>query len=77
VKVHVRGRVVHTAQLYFPDSLTDSVYRRAPYNRRPARSTRNSNDFVFANGGRRSMLKLTRRRAGGYFASIAMGVHRS
>ena len=76
VKVHVKGRVVHTGQLYFPDALTDVVYRRAPYNRRPARTTRNSNDFVFANGGRRSMLKLTRRRTGGYVASIAVGVHR-
>jgi hypothetical protein len=27
VKVHVKGRVVHTGQLYFPDSLTDAVYR--------------------------------------------------
>src|ERR671939_1838371 len=25
VKVHVRGNVVHTGQLYFPDSLTDTV----------------------------------------------------
>ena len=31
VMVHIGGNVVHTGQLYFPDSLTDAVYRRAPY----------------------------------------------
>jgi protocatechuate 3,4-dioxygenase beta subunit len=77
VKVHVRGNVVHTGQLYFPDALTDAVFRRAPYNKRPYRTTRNSSDFVFAQGGKRSMLRLRRRRAGGYVGSITMGVHRS
>src|SRR6185295_11882340 len=48
VKVHVGGNVVHTGQLYFPDSLTDKVYRKAPYKSRPGRTTRNANDFVFA-----------------------------
>jgi protocatechuate 3,4-dioxygenase beta subunit len=77
VKVHVHGNVVHTGQLYFPDSLTDTVYRRSPYSKRPDRTTRNLHDFVFANGGKRSMLKLRRRSAGGYVGSIVMGVHRS
>src|SRR5947199_6684787 len=27
VKVHVAGTVAHTGQLYFPDTLTDAVYR--------------------------------------------------
>src|SRR5256886_3220541 len=31
VKVHLRGNVVHTGQLYFPDAMTDTVYRAAPY----------------------------------------------
>ena len=76
VKVHVAGNVVHTGQLYFPDSLTDRVFRRKPYSRRPHRTTRNASDFVFAQGGRRSMLKL-RRVGGAYVGSITMGVHRS
>ncbi len=77
VKVHVRGNVVHTGQLYFSDAVTDAVFKRSPYNRRSRRSTRNSNDFVFAQGGRRSLLRLTRRRQGGYIGAITMGVHRS
>ena len=77
VKVHVRGRVVHTGQLFFSDALTDRVYRNAPYNKRPNRTTRNADDSIFVNGGRRSMLAVSRRAAGGYVGKITMGVHRS
>jgi protocatechuate 3,4-dioxygenase beta subunit len=76
VKVHVRGNVVHTGQLYFSDRLTDTVYRKAPYSRRPNRSTRNADDSIFRNGGKRSLLSLRRIRAG-YLGRITMGVHRS
>ena len=41
VKVHLGGNVVHTGQLYFPDSVTDAVYKKAPYTNRPNRTTRN------------------------------------
>src|SRR5215475_772068 len=77
VKVHVRGRVVHTGQLFFSDALTDRVYRDAPYTKRPNRTTRNANDSIFVNGGRRSMLAVSRSAAGGYLGKITMGVHRS
>ena len=76
VKVHLSGRVVHTGQLYFPDALTDTVYKQAPYSRRPGRDTRNATDFVFRNGGKRSMLRV-RRSGAGYLGSITMGVSRS
>jgi protocatechuate 3,4-dioxygenase beta subunit len=76
VKVHVAGSVVHTGQLFFPDALTDAVYRRSPYNRRPGRHLRNADDSIFVNGGRRSLLSL-RRQGSGYVGSIAMGVHAS
>lgn len=75
MKVHVGGNVVHTGQLFFSDSLTDAVYRRAPYNRRPNRDVRNAEDMIFANGGRLSMLAV-RRRGSGYVGSITMGVRR-
>jgi hypothetical protein len=68
--------VVHTGQLYFPDKVTDAVYRGAPYNRRRSRSTRNANDSVFRNGGKRSLLSL-RKTGTGYTGSITMGVQRS
>jgi len=74
VKVHVAGNVVHTGQLYFPDSLTDKIFRRKPYSRRPHRTTRNASDFVFAQGGRRSLLGL-RKSGGGYVGAVTMGVN--
>jgi protocatechuate 3,4-dioxygenase beta subunit len=76
VKVHLGGNVVHTGQVFFPDTLTDTVYKAAPYNLRGGRDTRNANDSIFVNGGKRSMLAL-RRSGAGYVGAITMGVHRS
>jgi protocatechuate 3,4-dioxygenase beta subunit len=76
VKVHVGGNVVHTGQLYLSDTLTDSVYRRAPYSSRPNRTTRNADDMIFRSGGSRSMLKVKRRSSGLYVATITMGIRR-
>jgi len=76
VKVHVRGNVVHTGQLYFPDAVTDTAYRRVPYSSRPSREVRNATDSVYRNGGKRSLLRL-RRSGAGYEGTIRMGVHRS
>jgi protocatechuate 3,4-dioxygenase beta subunit len=75
-KVHVAGNVVHTGQLYFADSVTDAVYTRSPYSRRPDRDPRNAGDSIYRNGGRRSTLSLAKAGAG-YTGTIAMGVHRS
>lgn len=73
---HIAGNVVHTGQLYFPDAVTDAVFRRSPYNRRPNRDPRNSGDFIYRNGGKRSTLRLVRR-GSAYVGSITMGVQRS
>jgi protocatechuate 3,4-dioxygenase beta subunit len=75
VQVHVGGNVVHTGQLFFSDKLTDTVYKRAPYNRRPGRTTRNANDSIFVNGGSRSIMKVARSGAG-YVGTVTMGVQR-
>jgi protocatechuate 3,4-dioxygenase beta subunit len=77
VKVHLGGNVLHTGQLYFPDTVTDAVYRQAPYTGRPNRDVRNAADSIYRNGGKRSQVKVTRNSAGVYVASIVMGVHRS
>ena len=75
VKVHVGGSVVHTGQLFFPDSLTDAVYQASPYAARGTRQVRNANDSIFVNGGKRSILALKKSGAG-YIGSISMGVHK-
>jgi len=76
VTVYIGGNVVHTGQLYFADTLTDTVYKRSPYKRRPSRTTRNAADSIYRNGGKRSTLKL-RRSGSSYVGSISMGVQRS
>jgi protocatechuate 3,4-dioxygenase beta subunit len=76
LKVFLGGTTVHTGQLFFPDRLTDVVYRRAPYNRRPNRDPRNAGDSIYRNGGARSTLKLARS-GNGYVGRITMGVARS
>ena len=75
VKVHVRGNVVHTGQLFFADATTDAVYRKVPYSKRPNRDPRNSGDSIFVNGGKRSLLKVKKTKAG-YRGAIVMGVTR-
>lgn len=77
VKVHLGGNVVHTGQLYFPDSITDAVYRKAPYSSRPNRTTRNGGDAIYRNGGKRSQLTVRKSSGGVYVATITMGVQRS
>jgi hypothetical protein len=76
VKVHLGGRVVHTGQLFFPDALTDVVYKKAPYSKRPGPDVLNDADSIYRNGGSKSMLSL-RRRGAGYVGAIAMGVQRA
>jgi protocatechuate 3,4-dioxygenase beta subunit len=75
VKVHVGGDEVHTGQLYFPEAVTDAVYKRAPYARRSGRDTRNATDAIYGQGGSRSLLRLARSGTG-YVGSLAMGVRR-
>jgi protocatechuate 3,4-dioxygenase beta subunit len=74
VKVHVGGAVVHTGQLFFPDTLTDKVYTAAPYAARGPRDVRNTQDSIFVNGGKTSVLRVVKGRPG-YIGRIAVGVH--
>jgi protocatechuate 3,4-dioxygenase beta subunit len=76
LKVYLGGRTVHTGQLFFPDTLTDTVYQRSPYGQHGSRDVRNASDSIFCNGGKRSMLRLTTS-GSGYVGRITMGVSRS
>jgi protocatechuate 3,4-dioxygenase beta subunit len=74
VKVHIGGNVVHTGQLFFPDSLTKSVFKAVPYAYRGPPDTLNASDPIYVNGGSKGMLSLTKAGAG-YLGRITMGVH--
>lgn len=73
VKVHVAGNVVHTGQLFFNDAATDAVYRRGPYSKRPGRTSRNTADSIYVNGGSKSLVKI-RKQGTGYVGTVTMGV---
>lgn len=48
-----------TSQLYFDDALSDRIYAQAPYRDRGQRTTQNSNDGIFRNGGEQLILPIT------------------
>ena len=75
VKVHLGDDVVHTGQVFFRDSFTDAVYRRAPYRGRGTRDKRNADDSMFLDGGSRSLLRM-RTTGKGYTGTITLGVRR-
>jgi protocatechuate 3,4-dioxygenase beta subunit len=73
VKVHVGGNVVHTGQLFFPDTLTEQVYKASPYRARGNPDVTDGADSIYRNGGSRSLLHPVKS-GGGYLASMVMGV---
>ena len=75
--MHLGGTVLHTGQLYFPETAVTAIAKRAPYTRRGAPSTRNADDAIYRNGGKGSLTRVTRDATGAYVAAIRMGVHRS
>jgi protocatechuate 3,4-dioxygenase beta subunit len=62
-----------TSQLYFDESITDQVHMSAPYNSRGRRATRNNDDFLFRNGGKQLIPKLSKS-AQGYEATFEIGL---
>lgn len=46
-----------TSQLYFDDAFAQQVYQQGPYVRTSVQDTRNSNDFIFRDGGEQLLLK--------------------
>lgn len=58
VKVHVGGKVVHTGQIFFPDTITDRVYQTAPYALHTGNRVRNTDDKLFQRFGESSTFAL-------------------
>jgi uncharacterized protein (TIGR03437 family) len=84
IHIHVRIRTFNgtqvlgqfTSQLFFDETINDTIMSQAPYNTRGARDTRNANDNIYtgASNGSRMLLSLTRT-AQGYHGAIAFGVN--
>ena len=77
VKVHVKGAVIHTGQLFFDDAFTDTVYAaNAPYSSRSQRDVRNDADGIYGQGGSPSVLNVSKVGAG-YTSTLNVGVKSS
>ena len=63
-----------TSQLYFDDKLNDEVFAQPPYAGRGERKTNNSNDRIYADGGKQLMLKPIKT-AEGYTATFDVGLN--
>jgi protocatechuate 3,4-dioxygenase beta subunit len=66
-----------TSQIFFDDTVTDAVYKQAPYSSRPNRDTRNQGDMVYTsnnNSGAMLLAALTPTSAG-YAAAFAIGLN--
>ncbi len=62
-----------TSQLYFTDELSDQILAQAPYSTRGNRSTRNSNDGIYRQGGSQLLLNPTKA-TDGLAASFDIGL---
>jgi protocatechuate 3,4-dioxygenase beta subunit len=62
-----------TSQLYFDESITDQIYKQAPYNSKGTRTTTNDNDSIFRRGGKQLMPALTKDTQG-YRAKFEIGL---
>jgi len=76
LKVHVGGDVVHTGQLFFKTATSEAVYETGAYASHGEPDTTNARDNIYASGGNKSLLRLTKRSGGGYRGAITLGVKR-
>jgi protocatechuate 3,4-dioxygenase beta subunit len=80
VKVHTRGQVSHTGQLFFPDRLSETVHRLSPYTENANRWPADGEDRVHTSeAGAGSVLRTSRLgpslRDDGVRAAITLGVN--
>jgi hypothetical protein len=78
VHIHLRahlGERIATTQLYFPDAVTDDVFKVAPYASRPQRDTTNATDSIFTEErGEEAVLDLVGSVAAGYIGGLCFAV---
>ncbi len=62
-----------TSQMFFDESLTDTVYAQAPYSTRGRRDTLNTTDGIYRSGGSQLVVPLSAA-GGGYGGTFNVGV---
>jgi protocatechuate 3,4-dioxygenase beta subunit len=86
VHIHARIRTFDSSgtatydfltQLFFDDTLTDTVYTKAPYASRGTRDTRDAVDRVYGDDGASVLLEVVSDGNGGYVGSFTFGLSAS
>ena len=77
MKVHMNNHVVHTGQLFFDDSLSDTVFRTALTTPQGTRDMRNEDDSIFSDAGGSSAIVPVTASGSNYAGSITVGVRTS
>lgn len=78
VKVHVGGNVVHTGQLFVPDTVSAAVYRTGAYAAHGQQDVKNSGDNIYRQAGAgKAVMTMRNRGSKGYVGTMVMGVNRS
>lgn len=74
VQVYVKGSVVKTTQIAFPESTTAEVYATGVYAAKGPNPTSNAGDNVFADGTQTEMAAVAGDPATGYSADLTISV---
>ena len=74
LKVHVGGSVIHTGQLFFDDTLSDTVFQSSPYNTKGTRDVRNASDSIYSQSGGTTSIVDTKANGSRYTGLITVGV---
>jgi protocatechuate 3,4-dioxygenase beta subunit len=74
VQVYVKGALVKTTQIAFPEDVSASVYRTGVYAAHGLNATTNARDNVFADGTDHELASLVGDAATGYAATLTVGV---
>lgn len=73
-KVHFENQTLVTAQLYFPETLSNTIYTTvSPYSTRGAKDTANATDMVYSGGGDQLLMQV-QQDGSGYLASLTISI---
>ena len=75
VKVYLDNEEVFTSQIYFPEEITEVVYKKSVYVKEEEKRVKNSSDKLFNQGGKGPLIEITRVEDG-YVGTLTFGIRR-
>jgi protocatechuate 3,4-dioxygenase beta subunit len=73
-KVHFQNQTMVTSQLFFPESLSNTIYTtQSPYSTRGAKDTANTSDSIYNSGGDQTFMQVEQD-GSGYVAALTVSI---